>query len=88
MKAMTEDCTKIDGWNVDTLGRYLLVGRHLSEHIVCNWLIIWEATCKRNAFLDGITLLRACVGVTQSDDELAKLMQILFLEQRCGLKKP
>ena len=87
MKAMTEDCTKIDGWNVDTLGRYLLVGRRLSEHLVRNWLIIWEATCKRNAFLDGITLLRGCVGVTQSDDELAKLMQILFLEQQCGLKK-
>jgi len=87
LKAMTEDCTKIDGWNVDTLGRYLLVGRRLSEHVVRNWLIVWEATCKRNAFLDGIMFLRACVAATPADDELANLLQILFLEQRCGLKK-
>ena len=30
MKAMTEDCTKIDGWNQETLDRYLSVGRRLS----------------------------------------------------------
>ena len=90
MKVMTEDCdrNRIQGWSADTLGRFLHIGRCLESEQVKSWLIVAEATFKRNAFLDGILLLRACVGVTQGDDELAKLLQILFLEQRSGLKKP
>lgn len=87
MKAMKEDCTQIGEWNVDTLGRYLQVGRKLGEDKVRSWLIIWEATYKRNSFLDGIMLLRGCVSSATDEEELAKLLQILFLEQRCGLKK-
>ena len=87
MKAMAEDCAKIEGWNLDTLGRYLQIGRRLSEESVNRWLILWEAVHKRNAFLDGIMMLRACVGVTPDDDELALLLQIIFLEQRSGVTK-
>ena len=87
MKAMADDCTKIDEWNLDTLSRYLQVGRRLRAHTVRRWLIVWETTFKRSTFLDGIMLLRACVGVTNDDDELAQLLQILFLDQRSGLKK-
>ena len=32
-------------------------------------------------------MLRACVGCTSDDDELSRLIQTLFLEQRSGLKK-
>ena len=84
MKAMKEDCTQIGEWNVDTLGRYLQVGRKLGEDKVRSWLIIWEATYKRNSFLDGIMLLRGCVSSATDEEELAKLLQILFLEQHCG----
>ena len=87
MKAMAEDCAQIEEWNADTLGRYLQVGRRVAEENVRKWLIIWETTFKRNTLLDGIMLLRACVGVTNDDDELARLLQTLFLDQRCGLKK-
>ena len=87
MKAMTEDCTKTEGWSGDTLQRYLTVGELIKKPAVKSWLIIWEATFKRNAFLDGISLLRACVSVTPVEEELARLMQILYLEQRSGLKK-
>ena len=87
IKAMQEDCNKIDEWNQDTLGRYLQVGRRLSEPAVRQWLIIGEATFKRNAFLDGITMLRACTSVTAADDELARMLQIIYLEQKSGLRK-
>ena len=87
MKAMTDDCTKIDGWNSDTLGRYLQIGRRLAEDKVSQWLLLWESKHNRNAFLDGIMMLRACVGCTNDDDELARLLQILFLEQRSGITK-
>ena len=87
MKAMSEDCTKIEEWNADTLSRYLQVGRRVAEEKVRKWLIIWETTHKRNTLLDGIMLLRACVGVTNDDDELARLLRNHFLDQRCGLKK-
>ena len=86
MKAMTDDCTKIDGWNSDTLGRYLQIGRRLGEENITQWLLLWESVHKRNAFLDGIMMLRACVGCTTDNDELARLLQILFLEQRSGVK--
>ena len=81
---MKEDCTKIEEWNGDTLNRYITIGRRLIQNDVRTWLIIWEARYKRNSFLDGISMLRGCVSATPVDDELAKLLQILFLEQRSG----
>ena len=32
-------------------------------------------------------MLRSCMGVSIDVDELARLMQVLFLEQRSGLRK-
>ena len=89
MKVMTEDCDikMVQGWSADTLGRFLAVGRCLESEQVKSWLIVAEATFKRNAFLDKITLLRGCCTATRTYEELARLLQILFLEQLSGLKK-
>ena len=32
-------------------------------------------------------MLRACLSATGDDDELARLLQILFIDQRVGLRK-
>ena len=77
----------MENWNVETLSRYLIVGEHIKKEAVKSWLTIMEATFKRKAFLDGIKILRACVSVTQVEEELAELMQILYLEHRSRLKK-
>ncbi len=87
MKAMTEDGSKLAGWNECTLQHYISVGCHLNAGHVRNWLIVWETKFKRSSLLDGMLLLRACVSVTANDTELAQLIHILFLEQCCGLNK-
>ena len=74
MRAMTEDANRskmIEGWNADTLSRYLNVGKRLGIPKVTRWLTVWEAAFKRNALLDEITMLRACDRVTSDDDERA-----------------
>ena len=87
MKAMILDCTHIQEWNADTLSRYLQVGRRVAEEKVKRWLVIWETMYKGDALLDGIMLLRACVGVPNDDDELARLLQTLFLARQLKDKR-
>ena len=57
------------------------LGRRVAIEKVKKWLVIWETMYKRNALLDSIMVLRACIGVTTDDDELARLLQTLFLDQ-------
>ena len=87
MKAIGEDCTTNDDWSADTLNRYLQVGRRVAATKVRKWLSIWETVLKRDSLLDGIQMLRSCIGVTKDDEDLAWLIHLLFLEQRSGLKK-
>ena len=87
MKAMSDDGVATDGWNVDTLTRYLQVGTRLAAQKVRKWLSIWDFFYKRNTFIDTITMLRACIGATTDDEELSLLILIVFLDQRRGLKK-
>ena len=89
LKSLDFDKTYKDKFNelVISNGLAAELGRRVAIEKVKKWLVIWETMYKRNALLDSIMVLRACVGVTTDDDELAPLLQTLFLDQRCGLKK-
>ena len=89
LKSLDFDKTYKDKFNelVISNGLAAELGRRVAIEKVKKWLGIWETMYKRNALLDSIMVLRACIGVTTDDDELARLLQTLFLDQRCGLKK-
>lgn len=57
---------KMDGWNPDTMSRYIGVGRRLKRQAaVLELLHTWEFTHGRNTCFDGITALRAFIGLGQ-----------------------
>ena len=84
LAAMKEDNVKLDGWNNETLARYLQVGRRLASPKVMLIMMQWESVYERNAFVDGINMLRGCIGATTTDDDLADLLWTLYLEQVTG----
>ena len=88
LMAMLETEAIAKGWNLDTLKRYLSIGRRLEVPAVANLMDKWEFFHKRNTVVDSISSLRAIVGACDTDDELAYVMKTLFLEQQCGLQTP
>ena len=71
-------------WNVDTMKRYLAVGRKLKTASIQTLIERWEFTEKREALIDGINMLRAVCAHSLSDVEL--LLHTMFLEQRANLR--
>ena len=88
LMAMLETEAIAKGWNVDTVKRYLSIGRRLEVPAVANLMDKWEFFHKRNTVVDSISSLRAIVGACDTDDELEYVMKTLFLEQQCGLQSP
>ena len=88
MNVLEEDCTELAGWNSEQLSLYLRMGRRLKNANVINRLTIWEVANKSSSFVsDSVTQLRTCIGSTADDDELARLIQVLYLEQQSGARR-
>ena len=84
---MSEDGVRMEGWNTDTIQRYLSVGCRPANTDLRQLLMLWETKFQRNAFLDQISVLRACIGVTSDNTELVQMMQVMFMDQCSGLKR-
>ena len=73
-------------WKSETIARYLSIGHRLCAPGIPEVITQWEFTNQRNTLIDGITVLRACVGAAQTDIELLTLLKTLFLEQNAGIR--
>ena len=73
-------------WKSDTCLRYLLVAAKINDS--CKKILgRWELAFQRNCLLDGITLLRAAAAACQTPEEFQILVQTLFWEQTCKLRR-
>ena len=85
MKVYKEEKVSVN-MNTETIRRYISVARRLNSQPVLNILNLWEFKFKRNTLVDNITVLRTCVSVASDDDQLAYILQTLFMDQVCGLR--
>ena len=86
VKSMTEDGVNMSRWNDDTLTRYIAVGTKLKADSVKSKLMLWESFECRGCLIDNLMVMRSVVSVCPADDDLEFVLQILFLEQRAGLR--
>jgi hypothetical protein len=88
LQVLKEDAiTSVKNWNADTVRRYLSVGTRCDPPSIKTLLLTWETLEKRNALIDSITVLRACMQATTCEDDLQYVLHALFMEQRCGIRK-
>lgn len=73
-------------WNKETVARYLIVGRRMSDPRLTQLMQRWEFMYKRQTLVDGISVLRACTSVATTDEDLYYLMQTLYYEQTCKIR--
>ena len=73
-------------WKSDTCGRYLAVADKINAK--CKLILTrWELMFQRNTLLDGITLLRAASTTCTNAGEFSELLETLFFEQVCKLRR-
>jgi len=73
-------------WAADTCRRYLAVAAKLDSK--CQQVLDkWELTFQRQTLVDTITVLRAAATACQTPDEMLMLLQTLFWEQTCKLRR-
>ena len=73
-------------WRSDTCQRYLMVARKMDA--TCQSIMNrWELAFQRKTLVDGITLLRAAAMACTSPEEMAILLETLFFEQTCKIRK-
>jgi len=73
-------------WAADTCRRYLAVAARLDSK--CQEVLDkWELTFQRQTLVDSITVLRAAATACQTPDEMLMLLQTLFWEQTCKLRR-
>ena len=81
-----EEGVSLKGWNVDTMRRYLQIARKLTEDVTAI-LQRSEILFKREAYLDGITNLRAAVTSCATNEDLVFLINKLVLEQASNIRQ-
>ena len=73
-------------WKSGTRGRYLAVANKINDK--CKQVLNrWEVTFQRNILLDGITLFRAAATACNTDQEFLLLIETLYFEQVCKLRR-
>ena len=80
-----DEGVSLKGWNPDTMRRYLQIARKLTPPVRAIMLRS-ELLFKREAFLDGITALRAVVAAAPLDADLQFVTNKLVLEQAAGIR--
>ena len=73
-------------WKADTCARYLFVANKINDSTK-KILARWELAFQRNTLLDGITLLRSAATACASPAEFETLVETLFFEQVCKLRR-
>ena len=73
-------------WKSDTCGRYLSVANKIDSKgkAILNR---WELVFLRGTLVDGITTLRSAATASATTEEMSVLLETLFYEQACKLRK-
>ena len=77
---------ELKSWQADTCGRYLAVANKLNEGGI-KVLSRWELMFQRGTLVDGITMLRAAATAAPTAEDMTELLETLFFEQVCKLRK-
>ena len=70
--------------NETTQKRYLTLGRRVQLHK--SLLMRWELYHARDSLVDQITTMRLICSVSEREDDVAYILNELFLQQRAGLR--
>lgn len=81
-----KDSMMSESWNKDTIGRYLAVASKLDKHSQ-DILTKWEFIFQRGTLVDGFTNLRSAASVCATPAEMTVLLETLFFEQCCKMRK-
>jgi len=73
-------------WSAETIKRYWGLGKQLRHDCVLKALNTYEYFYGRESLLDSISNLRFLVGATDTPEELALLMRLVFLDHRSGMR--
>ena len=69
----------LNTWNIDTMRRFLGVGRKLMTDPKTRRLLqLWDYLDARNTLIDSITVLRAVCGAAATEDELYHILFLLW----------
>jgi len=77
---------ELKSWQADTCGRYLAVANKLNEGGI-KVLSRWDLVFQRGTLVDGVTILRAAATAAPTAEDMTELLETLFFEQVCKLRK-
>ena len=72
--------------NIDTMKRYLAIGRRMQKPELQRILTKREAVPKRDCVVDQLTTLRSVFQATDNDTELCHIIHVLMMQQRSGIR--
>ena len=81
-----DEAVETKGWNVDTVSRYLQVGKRLGGVELSTLTQTWEHHRKRESYVDSIASLRTAVASCQTEEELLYGLRTIFFEQRSNVE--
>ena len=70
--------------NENTQKRYLALGKRVQLHKQA--LMRWEMFHQRDTLIDGLTTLRNVFSISDREDDIAFIINELFMQQRAGLR--
>ena len=73
-------------WGEDTCRRYLLVASKM-DTTAQDIMVKWEFVFQRNTLLDSFTNMRAAATACHTSAQMVVLLETLFFEQACGIRK-
>ena len=84
MQALKDQGLQDTTINETTPKRYLALGKRVQLHK--NALMRWEMFHQREALMDGLSTLRHVFAISDREEDMAYVINELFMQQRAGLR--
>ena len=84
MQALKDQSLQDTTINETTQKRYLALGKRVQLHK--NALMRWEMFHQREALMDGLSTLRHVFAISDREEDMAYVINELFMQQRAGLR--
>ena len=84
IRVMKDDGVIEDSVNELTIKRYVSLGKRCAKHL--DILMRWEAFHARETLIDSIYVLRQVFSISDREDDMAVVLNALFMEQRSGIR--
>ena len=78
---LKEDCIDVTNIQVDTMRRYLALGRRITHPNIQNVVASWECQCQRDTLVDSISTLRGVMSASDIDEDIAYVLRTLMMQQ-------